>query len=348
MNLTPEDLAALGLSPDDLGFSDAITRADDDTSRAFAAAPLDLSAPDVGGRLMLLRWTLVPSPGAEALGLVVREAADHPGLLLIAARELRPLSVRTQPTDPAARWQDSAADSEAVVDLARCRVAAIISDGATLLLQRDASGLHICPAATRTPIQPPLERWLDALRDPWLARTLAAARAPGASEWERAAAAGTWGRLRALAQGEARTILAQLLQGTPTEEAAPWRWAATLTPPQRRTLVEAAEAEAAALLQALEALRSDEEGGPEDDAWRARLLALLHRRDVLQSVLKVLSEGQEAARSRAIPARLDAFGAALLLSLPRLPELGADLRLQRAARVEPDAWWVIPAADPAG
>lgn len=341
--ITREDLQALGLREEELGLTDSVARAPDDAARGFAATQVELDSPGVEKQLREMRWVRVPAPVAEGLQLTIFEAAEHPGLLLITSAE-RSLELQAVPELPEAVWRSPDDPGEAVVDLTRCRVVAVLERA--LLLQRIEGRLELTPTGAPAPLEPPLAAWLAAASDPWLAAEVARGQEATASSWERAVAAGTLGRLRELAPGEARRVLERLLRGeSGGEETAPWRWASGFSAPQRREVAEEATRRAASLLERLRALMAEEEGGPADPAWCDALQAVLVERDALHSGLKVLAEAGERERARAIPQALDAAGRAALRALPRLPEVGAAARLRRAAQVEPDAWWAMPALE---
>lgn len=145
----------------------------------------------------------------------------------------------------------------------------------------------------------------------------------------------------------ARAEVAALLAHKPTaHEEREWLWAASLSEGQRMLIdlhaLGAAE-RCDADMRVLEAAPR-----PDDDTWRAAVLALLHERDALEGVRLLLLEGAPGEapggcpRLRAALRALDARGEVFVAAIPHFDGVSADEHLRRAARVSPEGWWTAP------
>jgi hypothetical protein len=114
-------------------------------------------------------------------------------------------------------------------------------------------------------------------------------------------------------------------------------WIRALSPDERSLIERLAVQQAAALRRRLDALDALDEGAPE--LAPAELLALLHERDALESVVALLWLCGEGRGLGAQLALLDDLALVSLSALPLSPALDDDALLQAVFTGEPDAWW---------
>lgn len=148
----------------------------------------------------------------------------------------------------------------------------------------------------------------------------------------------------------ARDIVAQLLQGIAPAPNPAYTWAQTWTPEERAVLLAQAQEQLAQLLEQLAAWDAalDDEAlfDPSSTALAELVQKALYLRDDLESVLILLRAKEELPDALQAPLRqADREGLILSRSLPTLPTLAEDPRLQRILSVYPDAWWAYPAAE---
>lgn len=135
---------------------------------------------------------------------------------------------------------------------------------------------------------------------------------------------------RALAKGE----------GLPSEERREREWAREIEPAAARKVENRALVVADRLRTTLDNLGRAPAG--DDPEWQRSMLRLLRERDELEGVALLLAEAESCERLDPALRRLDEVGWVAICSLPvvALPE--CEEHLARAARVEPDGWWVQP------
>lgn len=164
-------------------------------------------------------------------------------------------------------------------------------------------------------------------------------------------AAGRMARFQQPERGEAaRDLVAQLLQGIAPAPKPAYTWAQTWTHEKRAALLEKAQEQLAQLLEQLAAWDAalDDEAlfDPSSTALAELVQKALYLRDDLESVLVLLRAKEELPDALQAPLRqADRQGLILSRSLPTLPTLTEDPRLQHILSASPDAWWAYPAAE---
>jgi len=340
-SLTPEQAAALGLSPEELGRSERVPTAADDAARGFARVGELRDALDAFAETEL--------PLAALLGFEVATTRDRHQIQVVNV-DGGPLMLRT--------WGDveRVEVDEGCVALRLGVGALALAErpvGARLLLRGLADGIELQESVAKptptVPLQveplediPPCPALSTLALEAWSADQIAAWYGEG-SNWFRAAAVGAAIRL-ALPLDPAAEVAARLAGKVPPRVGLVTAWAEELGDGVVRSLEERAVATVEGLA---EGLASVEVFDPlEDaDARAALLLQMCEARETLACVEEVLRRSGRAHRTPIVAAGLDRAATIAIAALVR-PRLQTwSPLLGRAAVVEPDAWWVAPLAD---
>ncbi len=266
-------------------------------------------------------------------GLVLVESPRH----RLHGRGVVPDAVVHPDSDPAA----------VVADLNAGPAAIELSDGSRIVLQFRQGKIMLdwLPAHSDAPlpttISPPLLRLMHDTRDPW-AHGLIHAALTATDAWTQLVAAGTFCRLwEPTSADEIRDAVQRAIAGTPEPHQTELRtWGSTLSSDDKAALRRTCLTRIDGMHRLLDDLTL--EMAPDDTAWIARFEQACRERDDLESVRADLAAAGVVDEVDIALEGLDARGRSLVTALPVVIRID-DERLQRAARVDPNAWWAEPA-----
>lgn len=329
--------AELHLCPEALGRPELLAPVQDPRALGFKRGEgCDLDGDLDWQRLSTVSWQAVQCQVAESAGISLWNAGVDPELLMLSTRDRRALRVkaRTGHGMGLANWQSEDEPGTIIIQLRHLHACAVqTQDGGGLVLRRleDGDGVQLWP------LQPLIQAlWPELAQDPWLEALVRRLLIPG-SVWARALAAGTSARLCT----RARSILTldSLLSSFMSAGVCPplVRWASTQDPNTLEQLVGTFKATVEPLPAQLRRLRARPR--PTEVQWAGALLEILHRREELAAVAGVLAAAGVQDRILTTVDAFDQLGRSLLPEIPLPPEVRRDEWLERAACIEPSAWW---------
>jgi hypothetical protein len=332
---TPEELDALGISPNRIGGSDQLGPGEEVAQGLPRVSHLALAA------LMAAKFaeTMLRQVNAATSRSAGIEMAilQLPGAQGAAPRTI--ISLTDEDRSPVeVRWLRPAPGKQLVDEFDKGTVylepeqgdglVALRTSGAGLLLRVGDGTIDLAH------VRSPIDMQLAACRDAWvseLARRHLATRGP----LRHLLASGVLIRLREdFDRAATREIVDRLLSGQPDERVG-WAhaWARGLSQSQREDLGELACKVAAVLGRDLSSLQP---GDATETGWRERLVPVLHGRDDFEGVRVLLAEagvGEPLARE------IDRRGIDLMRALPGDALPLRDERLRRVRSIDPAAWW---------
>lgn len=266
------------------------------------------------------------------LGVAVEEHLGRPSVFVLSAPV--PLSIVRGPEGALVEH-----DGTVVVDRVRLDQPALLRDRDRFLVldRRDMTLEFVCFTPDPDPPAPaaltsPVASWIAG--DAWLTDVVGARVATG-DAYDHVVAVGLAWRLVRRDRDAERERVARLLAGRPAPEDTRERtWAHGVSPEAWRWIEQRALRDVVALRERLDALL--------DDAAPERVRTACVQRDGLEGVALALQAGRAGADLEGALDEVDLLGSSTLGALP--PVKLDDEQLRRAAALDPEAWWVLPAA----
>jgi hypothetical protein len=344
--LTPDQCAALGVTPEHLGDSEVLEAQPESVAQGFASTGSLIDA--VPG------FTSTHHDIGALLGFDLATTRNR-SMIQVANVDGDALTIRTFGDVESTNVEGSAACVAFRLGVGACFLArrpvgpAIVGrfvDGhieIAAVKEADEAATATVPLKVEGLVDVPPCPALAALAlDPWSAEQIAAWLADGSSV-ARAAAVGAAARL-ALPRDAAAEVAARMAGKIPERIAVVTEWVAGLSDDAVRSLEERAVAAVDGLHDLVATIESLES---EDDAT-ARATLVLHaceERETLACVDDVLQRSGRASRFEAVINGLDRVATVVIGALVR-PRLTAwSPLLGRASIGHPDVWWVAPLAD---
>lgn len=279
---------------------------------------------------------------ATVTGFSLERAERNPAILMARSHEA---PFRLEGQDAEGTWRE---DPETVLfDLARLKqpVALLFADDTGIALRPTDDDFLIGPILGR-PIDVPrfaaitsdIEVWVGEETDVWLAEKCRN-HLKHQGLYHHVVAIGLLARLKTpenITESVRRIFEGEYDPVADRERA----WARNLDENQIEAIETSAVAEVILLEEHLE--RLFEFVDSIDPSWHSAVLDALCRRDDLEGVRVLLAARIEDNALQMAVKSLDQTGLHFVISVPPLPEAVRNVRLRRAASVNPEAWWVRP------
>jgi hypothetical protein len=341
--LTEGELAALGLTPDQLG--EPATLSGDDSVAKGASAALALPEQLAGGRFVPLSLPILADRGIE-----VAQLDSRPSVLRLVSS---PAPAELLGAGDDAQLRDPDDEKTLFLDTARAGLAHLKpTSGPGLVIAGGEGGqvllfpVRAADSAVGLTARLPWREWLEGSSDEWL-RGEVERRLESGDAWLDLTCAGLIHRLLDDSFGADPVDLARRLASgdQPEELERVSGWIRDLDESWIRTASESLETRLSLLAHRLTTLAAWETES--DDEWRVALADFLRQRDDVECVWTLLRIWQrrngreEDGHASSALSALDAEAAPFVRSL-RPDLVQADEQLARAAVRAPECWWVHP------